>query len=56
MAITEDHSVIGAHAHANRRGWVSMASIVTFIGVPLFAFVIFSGEQRAAAISPAPSC
>lgn len=108
MAITEDHSVIGAHAHANLLGWVSMAifggyhalnpkkaerrlamiqyyiytfgvalmvpslylmllgnmamepivgisSIITFVGVLLFAFIIFSGEQVATTASPAAS-
>ncbi|MBB5576513.1 MULTISPECIES: hypothetical protein [Rhizobium] len=108
MAITEDHSVIGAHAHANLLGWVTMAlfggyhalnpqkaerrlamiqycvytagvavlvpalymmllgnmamepivaaaSIVIFIGVLLFAFIIFSSEQATATISPARS-
>src|SRR6478736_5940118 len=25
MAISQDHSVIGAHAHANLLGWVTMA-------------------------------
>lgn len=108
MAITEDHSVIGAHAHANLLGWVSMAifggyhalnpkkaerrlamiqyyiytfgvalmvpslylmllgnmamepivgisSIITFAGVLLFAFIIFSGEQVATTASPAAS-
>ncbi|ACM27239.1 hypothetical protein MOV66_28380 [Agrobacterium sp. SHOUNA12C] len=108
MAITEDHSVIGAHAHANLLGWVTMAifggyhalnprkaerrlamiqyyvytagvavmvpslyfmllgnmamepvvavaSIVTFIGVLLFAVIIFTGEQTATTASPAPS-
>ncbi|MFT4185558.1 MAG: hypothetical protein QM636_26950 [Rhizobium sp.] len=108
MAITEDHSVIGAHAHANLLGWVTMAifggyhalnprkaerrlaivqyviytagvavmvpalylmllgntamepivaaaAIVTFIGVLLFAVIIFTGEETAARISPAPS-
>lgn len=100
MAISQDHSVIGAHAHCNLLGWVTMAlfggyyalnprkaerriamiqygiytagvtlmvpslylmllgnmamepvvaiaSIITFIGVLLLAFVIFSGEQVA---------
>jgi hypothetical protein len=108
MAITEDHSVIGAHAHTNLLGWVTsaifggyyalnprkaerrlamiqyyiytasvavmvpalyllllgnmamepivaVASIVTFIGVLLFAFIIFSGEQAATTVSTAPS-
>lgn len=108
MAISGDHSVIGAHAHANLLGWVTMAifggyhalnprkaerrlamvqyviytagvavmvpalylmllgnmamepivaaaSIVTFIGVLLFAVIIFTGEDAAARISPAPS-
>ena len=108
MAITEDHSVIGAHAHANLLGWVTMAlfggyhalnpqkaerrlamiqyyvyttgvavlvpalylmllgntamepivaaaSIVIFIGVLLFAFIIFSSEQATATISPVRS-
>lgn len=98
MAISQDHSVIGAHAHCNLLGWVTMAlfggyhalnprkagrriamvqygvytagvtlmvpslylmllgnmamepvvavaSIITFIGVLMFAFIIFSGEQ-----------
>lgn len=101
MAISEDHSVIGAHAHCNLLGWVTMAlfggyhalnprkaerriamiqycvyttgvalmvpslylmllgnmamepvvaiaSIITLIGVLMFAFIIFSGEQMAA--------
>lgn len=101
MAISQDHSVIGAHAHCNLLGWVTMAlfggyhalnprkaerriamiqycvytagvtlmvpslylmllgnmamepvvaiaSIITFIGVLMFAFIIFSGEQIAA--------
>jgi hypothetical protein len=100
MAISQDHSVIGAHAHCNLLGWVTMAifggyhalnprkaerrlamiqycvytagvvlmvpslylmllgnaamepivaisSIITFIGVLLFAFIIFSGEEVA---------
>jgi NADH:ubiquinone oxidoreductase subunit 3 (subunit A) len=100
MAISQDHSVIGAHAHCNLLGWVTMAifggyhalnprkaerrlamiqyyvytagivlmvpslyllllgnaamepivaisSIITFIGVLLFAFLIFSGEEVA---------
>ena len=100
MAISQDHSVIGAHAHCNLLGWVTMAifggyhalnprkaerrlamiqyyvytaglvlmipslylfllgnmamepvvavaSIITFIGVLLFAVIIFSGEQVA---------
>ncbi|KQV68408.1 hypothetical protein [Rhizobium sp. Root1220] len=103
MAISQDHSVIGAHAHCNLLGWVSMAifggyyalnprkaekrlamiqygvytagvalmvpalylmllgnmamepvvaisSIITFVGVLLFAFIIFTGE--AVAITP----
>lgn len=98
MAISQDHSVIGAHAHCNLLGWVTMAifggyhalnprkaekrlamiqyyvytagvtlmvpslylmllgnmamepvvavaSIITLIGVLLFAFIIFSGEE-----------
>lgn len=98
MAISQDHSVIGAHAHCNLLGWVTMAlfggyhalnprkagrriamvqycvytagvtlmvpslylmllgnmamepvvavaSIITFIGVLMFAFIIFSSEQ-----------
>lgn len=105
MAISQDHSVIGAHAHCNLLGWVTMAifggyhalnprkaerrlamiqycvytagivlmvpslylmllgnaamepivaiaSIVTFIGVLLFAFIIFSGEEVAMTPSP----
>jgi hypothetical protein len=105
MAISQDHSVIGAHAHCNLIGWVTMAifggyhalnprkaerrlamiqycvytagivlmvpslylmllgnaamepivaiaSIVTFIGVLLFAFIIFSGEEVAMTPSP----
>jgi hypothetical protein len=101
MAISEDHSVIGAHAHCNLLGWVTMAlfggyhalnprkaerriamiqycvytagvtlmvpslylmllgnmamepvvavaSIITLIGVLMFAFIIFSGEQALA--------
>lgn len=108
MAITEDHSVIGAHAHANLLGWVTMAifggyhalnprkaerrlamiqyyiytagvavmvpslyfmllgnmalepvvaaaAIVTFVGVLLFAFIIFSGDEIATPVLPAPS-
>jgi drug/metabolite transporter (DMT)-like permease len=108
MAITEDHSVIGAHAHANLLGWVTMsifggyhalnprkaerklsmiqyyiytlgvaimvpalymmlsgnmamepvvgvASIITFAGVLLFAFIIFTGETTLVTRSPAPS-
>jgi drug/metabolite transporter (DMT)-like permease len=108
MAITEDHSVVAAHAHANLLGWVTMAifggyhalnprkaekrlvmiqyyvytagvavmvpalyfmllgnmamepvvavaSVVTFIGVLLFAVIIFTGEQTATTVSPAPS-
>ena len=100
MAISQDHSVIGAHAHCNLLGWVTMAifggyhalnprkaerrlamiqyyvytagvgqmvpsryqmlrgnaatqpivaiaSIITFIGVLLFAFIVFSGEEVA---------
>ncbi len=100
MAISQDHSVIGAHAHCNLLGWVTMAifggyhalnprkaerrlamiqyyvytaglvlmipslylfllgnmamepvvavaSIITFIGVLLFAVIIFTGEQVA---------
>ena len=100
MAISQDHSVIGAHAHANLLGWVTMAifggyyalnpekaerriamlqygvytfgvalmvpalymmlsgnmamepvvgisSLITFVGVLMFAFIIFSS-------SPAP--
>jgi hypothetical protein len=34
---------------------VAVASIVTFIGVLLFAFIIFTGEEAATTISPAPS-
>lgn len=97
MAISQDHSVIGAHAHANLLGWVTMAifggyyalnpekaarriailqygvytfgvalmvpalylmlsgnmamepvvgisSLITFAGVLMFAFIIFSGN------------
>lgn len=100
MAISQDHSVIGAHAHCNLLGWVTMAifggyhalnprkaerrlamiqyyvytaglvlmipslylfllgnmamepvvavaSIIAFIGVLLFAVIIFTGEQVA---------
>lgn len=98
MAISQDHSVIGAHAHCNLLGWVTMAifggyhalnprkaerriafiqyyiytagvtlmvpalylmllgnmamepivaaaSLITFAGVLIFAFIIFSGED-----------
>jgi len=98
MAISQDHSVIGAHAHCNLLGWVTMAlfggyhalnpqraekriaviqyyvytagitlmvpalylmlqgntameplvalaSIITFVGVLLFAFIIFSNGK-----------
>ena len=108
MAISQDHTVIGAHAHCNLLGWVTMAifggyhalnpqkaetrlamiqyyvytagivlmvpslylmllgnmamepivgisSIITFAGVLLFAFIIFSGEQVATTASPAAS-
>jgi len=107
MAISQDHSVIGAHAHCNLLGWVTMAifggyhalnpqkaekrlamiqyyvytagialmvpalylmlrgntamepivalaSVITFVGVLLFAFIIFSGE-KAVLTPPAPS-
>ncbi len=30
MAISQDHSVIGAHAHANLLGWVTMALFGTY--------------------------
>ncbi|MDM9619047.1 hypothetical protein A6U87_01450 [Rhizobium sp. AC44/96] len=98
MAISQDHSVIGAHAHCNLLGWVTMAlfggyhalnprkaerriaiiqycvytagvtlmvpslylmllgnaamepivgiaSVITLVGVLLFAFIIFSSEE-----------
>jgi hypothetical protein len=34
---------------------VAVASVVTFIGVLLFAVIIFTGEQTATTVSPAPS-
>ncbi|MGV2099554.1 MULTISPECIES: hypothetical protein [unclassified Rhizobium] len=107
MAISEDHTVIGAHAHCNLLGWVSMAlfgvyyalnpakaerriamiqyyiytagvvimvpslymmlegnmameplvavsSLIVFVGVLLFAFVLFSSKSTISAPTPQP--
>jgi hypothetical protein len=34
---------------------VAAAAIVTFVGVLLFAFIIFSGDEIATPVLPAPS-
>ena len=45
MAISEDHNVIGAHAHANLLGWVTMALFGTY-----YAFNPAKAETRFAKI------
>jgi hypothetical protein len=53
MAMSQDHSAIGAHAHAGNPAMepvVAIASLITFAGVLLFAVIIFSDET-----SPRPA-